>query len=256
MEQNNLYHSGVMGMHWGVRRYQNEDGSYKPGAEGRYYTPSKRQQKRLYKDIAKATKSNKYKATESAISRHMNKVMTMDDRMRISQKLADKYNAQLLATRKNSEPYNKEVQAISNKYDKEVEQYVDRVLGKYADKKIKSLNGNREARSFVQEYIRDQAINDGYKVDRAKKIESDHKNITSQIAKDLTKDPKIQKSVQKQISDQIKNYSKKGYNESTETWKDGTISFTIDGAKEISDGQGLDITYNPKSKKVTRVNWA
>lgn len=31
-----LMHYGVMGMHWGERRYQNEDGSYKPGAEGRY----------------------------------------------------------------------------------------------------------------------------------------------------------------------------------------------------------------------------
>lgn len=32
-----LYHHGVEGQKWGVRRYQNEDGSYKPGAEGRYY---------------------------------------------------------------------------------------------------------------------------------------------------------------------------------------------------------------------------
>lgn len=31
-----LYHFGVKGMHWGIRRYQNEDGSYKSGAEGRY----------------------------------------------------------------------------------------------------------------------------------------------------------------------------------------------------------------------------
>ena len=32
-----LAHHGVKGQKWGVRRYQNEDGSYKPGAEGRYY---------------------------------------------------------------------------------------------------------------------------------------------------------------------------------------------------------------------------
>lgn len=32
-----IKHYGVPGTHWGVRRYQNLDGSYKPGAEGRYY---------------------------------------------------------------------------------------------------------------------------------------------------------------------------------------------------------------------------
>lgn len=41
-EENHLSHYGVDGTHWGIRRYQNKDGSYKPGAEGRYYTPVKR----------------------------------------------------------------------------------------------------------------------------------------------------------------------------------------------------------------------
>lgn len=36
IQSDELMHYGVMGMHWGERRYQNEDGSYKPGAEGRY----------------------------------------------------------------------------------------------------------------------------------------------------------------------------------------------------------------------------
>lgn len=31
-----LYHHGVKGQKWGVRRYQNTDGSYKSGAQGRY----------------------------------------------------------------------------------------------------------------------------------------------------------------------------------------------------------------------------
>ena len=38
MYQSELYHYGVKGMKWGVRRYQNKQGGYLPGAEGRYYT--------------------------------------------------------------------------------------------------------------------------------------------------------------------------------------------------------------------------
>ena len=36
MYTNELYHHGVKGQKWGVRHFQNKDGSYKPGAEGRY----------------------------------------------------------------------------------------------------------------------------------------------------------------------------------------------------------------------------
>ena len=39
MYQNELYHHGIKGQKWGVRRYQNKQGGYLPGAEGRYYTP-------------------------------------------------------------------------------------------------------------------------------------------------------------------------------------------------------------------------
>lgn len=37
MTRDELYHHGIKGMRWGVRRYQNEDGSLTPKGEKRYY---------------------------------------------------------------------------------------------------------------------------------------------------------------------------------------------------------------------------
>lgn len=37
MARDELYHHGIKGMRWGVRRYQNEDGSLTPKGEKRYY---------------------------------------------------------------------------------------------------------------------------------------------------------------------------------------------------------------------------
>lgn len=54
-----LYHHGTKGMHWGIRRYQNEDGTLTEAGKKRYYVRgkegqlSKRGQKRLVKEYSK-----------------------------------------------------------------------------------------------------------------------------------------------------------------------------------------------------------
>lgn len=72
-DENYLEHFGVKGMRWGVRRYQNPDGSYKSGAEGRYDSESsgkiRKNEKGSYKEAerkAAEKKANK-KKTESEL---------------------------------------------------------------------------------------------------------------------------------------------------------------------------------------------
>lgn len=65
-----LYHYGVKGMKWGVRRYQNKDGSLTPAGKKKYYdTPELNAQKSAMKSARSAYKSSK-KAYDKASKRY------------------------------------------------------------------------------------------------------------------------------------------------------------------------------------------
>lgn len=68
MNDNYLAHYGVMGMKWGVRRYQNKDGSYTP--KGR----KRRQKKQTYNVSPKKLKKNMKYMDDKELQRQINRV--------------------------------------------------------------------------------------------------------------------------------------------------------------------------------------
>lgn len=67
MNNNELYHYGVLGMKWGVRRYQNRDGSLTPAGKKRYSQDD-------WSDDAKAASSLKKKSVNQMSNAELRKL--------------------------------------------------------------------------------------------------------------------------------------------------------------------------------------
>ena len=65
MNSNELMHHGVLGMHWGVRRYQNKDGSLTAAGRKRADKLDSEYQRLTGKKLAKKKSSADVKKTES-----------------------------------------------------------------------------------------------------------------------------------------------------------------------------------------------
>ena len=73
MENRSLTHAGVKGMRWGVRRYQNKDGSLTPAGKQRYNSMS---------EDAKVASSLKKKSVKSMSNAELRK---LNERVRLEQ---------------------------------------------------------------------------------------------------------------------------------------------------------------------------
>lgn len=142
-----LAHHGIKGQKWGIRRFQNEDGSYKPGAEGRYSgngagdNPKIKKNKNLvakYKEYSDSyEKTSKYgdktdeawakvyaarkKLGKTAIGRTINAIKGKSDEVKEYNKLFEKASAM-------SDKYDKMVAADREKYNALGKNRISRIL--------------------------------------------------------------------------------------------------------------------------------
>lgn len=89
---NELYHHGVKGQKWGIRRYQNSDGSLTPEGIKRYGTVEKLRKTKEYREA----KKQEYKAAREKIFKKQDEYRTeLDDAL--SQFKKDKINKKISA---------------------------------------------------------------------------------------------------------------------------------------------------------------
>lgn len=114
-QEDELTHWGVLGMKWGVRRYQNKDGSLTPKGKQKYQAKETDSSvtKRVKKDLSEMTGKEFKEKYQVSNSRYMKRV--------------DKY----------IDPYmNAPLAKFGKKLEKKNKEKVDKLAKKYSDKKV------------------------------------------------------------------------------------------------------------------------
>lgn len=135
-----LYHYGIKGMKWGVRRYQNKDGSLTD--EGR---------KRLVKSIRKTARTwygnRNMGVLTNKLKDEFERESSLNDTAKKLRKLKDEYDELEKAAWKISDKKERSVALKKSdeafiRYERERDKVVDSLLGKYGDTVIPTSYGN------------------------------------------------------------------------------------------------------------------
>lgn len=143
-----LFHHGIKGMKWGVRRYQNADGTLTNAGKKRVYKTVKKYSKQKRSALGQAVGEDKT-ITEAA-----RKVLPLAKKHAEASARRGAMAAEMEKEYNDGKTYNEiankyqkkydtllkqEARAATN-YDEGTKKVVDEYLGKYADKRIKDLD--------------------------------------------------------------------------------------------------------------------
>ena len=163
-----LTHHGIKGQEWGVRRFQNEDGSLTAAGEKRYLTGSERKAakakaKEDYKNAKKAAKENFRKATERADSQYEKQMAEKESELaKIEKEYDDKdaateryYESQIDKHRRDAEEAEEEM----NFWDGKSDMFYREAEARYLDSatKIEDLEITRDSKLAANRIERDNA---------------------------------------------------------------------------------------------------
>lgn len=163
VSEDELYHHGIKGMKWGVRKYQNPDGSLTAKGKKRYSSMSDdKLQKSLYKQVKKA------RAEQSDWSNQWNVNNTIGKN---SKAVQDKYREDLKKHR-SSDEYKRAMKKLGDldkraergkidldQYDKEYERIQKSVYSPELDTSVRlTSNGRKYSKAYLDKYGKDLNI--------------------------------------------------------------------------------------------------